>query len=137
METSEKLITENLDVWTSAVKTRSSAGRGSSSKRDLYGFQKLRELILKLAVMGKLVEQDSEDEPASELLTKLREEKKNLIEKKEAKDSGKLHQKAPERPAYSIPDNWEWVRFRELIWCFRGHNPPKSEFIYEPQDGYV
>ncbi len=35
METAEKLITENLDVWTPAVKAKSSAGRGSSKKREL------------------------------------------------------------------------------------------------------
>ena len=41
METAEKLITENLDVWTSAVKAKSSSGRGSSNKRELHGVQKL------------------------------------------------------------------------------------------------
>ncbi len=97
----------------------------------------LKQILLQLAVMGKLVPQDPEDEPASELLNKLREEKKRLIKKKAAKDSGKMHQKAPDNPAYTIPDSWNWVRFRELIWCFRGHNPPKSEFSYEPKVGYV
>ena len=66
METAEKLITENLKVWTSAVKAKSSAGRGSNNKRELYGIQKLRELILDLAVQGLLVPQNSEDEPAIE-----------------------------------------------------------------------
>ena len=66
MEVAEKLITENLDVWTSAVKPKSSAGRGSNNKRELYGIQKLRELILDLAVQGLLVPQNSEDEPAIE-----------------------------------------------------------------------
>ena len=52
------LITQHLDIWTAAHKTRSSAGRGSSNKLDLYGIKKLRELILTLAVQGKLVPQD-------------------------------------------------------------------------------
>ncbi|MDP0562000.1 MAG: hypothetical protein QS721_06600 [Candidatus Endonucleobacter sp. (ex Gigantidas childressi)] len=56
----EQLITENIDVWTSAIKKRGSQGRGSSKKIELYGIKKLRELILELAVRGLLVPQDSE-----------------------------------------------------------------------------
>ena len=67
----QNLITNHLDIWTSAHKTRSTAGRGSSNKLDLYGIKKLRELILELAVRGKLVSQDANDEPANELLKKI------------------------------------------------------------------
>jgi type I restriction enzyme S subunit len=62
METSEKLITENLDVWTSAVKAKSSAGRGANRKRLHYGIVKLRELILELASKGCLVRRDQPSE---------------------------------------------------------------------------
>lgn len=51
----EKLIVDHIDTWTTAQQTRSTAGRGSSGKIDLYGIKKLRELILELAVRGKLV----------------------------------------------------------------------------------
>ena len=66
-----KLVTENLDIWTSAIETRSTAGRGSSNKFKLYGIKKLHELILELAVRGLLVPQDPNDEPASVLVEKL------------------------------------------------------------------
>lgn len=44
--TVEKLITDHIDIWSSALQTRSTAGRGSNGKIDLYGIKKLRELIL-------------------------------------------------------------------------------------------
>jgi type I restriction enzyme, S subunit len=110
METAEKLITENLDIWTSAVKAKSSAGRGSGSKRELYGIQKLRELILELAVMGKLVPQDSNDEPASELLKKIAAERSKLIKQGKLKKQKKLTDIAESDQPYSIPPSWEWIR---------------------------
>jgi type I restriction enzyme, S subunit len=66
------LITDTLPIWTSATQRKSGAGRGGGSKRiSLYGIEQLRALILDLAVRGKLVPQDAEDEPASELLKRL------------------------------------------------------------------
>ncbi|MDI5577831.1 restriction endonuclease subunit S, partial [Salmonella enterica subsp. enterica serovar Anatum] len=75
----EKLIVDHIDTWTTALQPRSSAGRGSSCKIDLYGIKKLRELILELAVRGKLVPQDPNDEPASELLKRIAAEKTELV----------------------------------------------------------
>ncbi len=77
--TVEKLITDHIDIWSSALQTRSTAGRGSNGKIDLYGIKKLRELILELAVRGKLVPQDPNDEPASELLKRIAVEKAELV----------------------------------------------------------
>ncbi|WP_270818689.1 hypothetical protein, partial [Aeromonas sp. Y318-3] len=45
----ENLIIDHLDLWTAAVRPKSSAGRGSNSKLELTGIKKLRELILELA----------------------------------------------------------------------------------------
>lgn len=74
----EKLVIDHLDLWTAAIKRRSVAGRGSSTKVKLYGITKLRDLILELAVRGLLVPQDSSDEPASELLKTIAAEKTKL-----------------------------------------------------------
>lgn len=51
----ETLITDHLDQWTTALKRKSTAGRGSSSKVELYGIKKLRELIYEFASKGLLV----------------------------------------------------------------------------------
>jgi type I restriction enzyme S subunit len=104
---------------------------------NLENLNNFRDAILELAIRGKLVEQDPNDKPASEVIRKTLAEKKKQIESKVAKDSGKMHQKAPKKPHFEIPSSWEWVRFRDVIWCFRGHNPPKSDFIYKPKKGYV
>ena len=85
----ENIITYNLPIWSSAIQSKSSAGRGTSNKRNLYGVKKLRELILDLAVRGLLVPQDPSDEPASVLLEKIAAEKERLV------NEGKIKKQKP------------------------------------------
>lgn len=75
----DTLLTDHLDLWTSAIARKSSAGRGRSKKFSLHGIEKLRALILDLAVRGKLVSQDPEEEPASTLLKNLGFEAKTSL----------------------------------------------------------
>lgn len=109
-----KLITDNIDVWTSAIKKRNSQGRGSSKKIELSGIKKLRELILELAVHGKLVPQDANDEPASVLLEKIAEEKAQLIADKVIKKTKALPEVTDEDIPFDLPSGWEWGRVAEL-----------------------
>ncbi|MEZ8656278.1 restriction endonuclease subunit S [Vibrio splendidus] len=102
-----QLITDNIDVWTSTVKAKSSSGRGSSKKRELYGVKKLRELILELAVRGKLVPQDPTDEPAAVLLERIAEEKAQLVKDKKIKKPKMLPDMEDQKP-FLIPSNWSW-----------------------------
>ena len=111
----ESIVTENLDIWTSAIKTKSSAGRGSSSKLELYGIRKLRELILDLAVRGKLVHQDSSDEPASTLLERAYEQKSKVAQCKKIKSSESVQTIATDEKTFEIPNSWEWVRLGEVV----------------------
>lgn len=110
----ENLITEHIDIWTSAVKTRSTSGRGSSKKLELYGVKKLRELILELAVRGKLVLQAPNDEPASVLLERIAAEKAQLIKDKKIKKPKKLLALNDEDIPFGLPEGWEWSRVNEL-----------------------
>ncbi|WP_229620326.1 restriction endonuclease subunit S [Vibrio parahaemolyticus] len=110
----ENLITEHIDIWTSAEKTRSTSGRGSSKKLELYGVKKLRELILELAVRGKLVPQDPNDEPASVLLERIAAEKTQLVKEKKIKKQKALPEVTEQEAPFNVPKGWEWTRLGNL-----------------------
>ncbi|HDC2660018.1 TPA: restriction endonuclease subunit S [Salmonella enterica] len=133
----EKLIVDHIDTWTTALQTRSTAGRGSSGKIDLYGIKKLRELILELAVRGKLVPQDPNDEPASELLKRIAAEKAELVKQGKIKKQKPLPEISEEEKPFELPVGWEWARFETALDFSGGSQPPKSFFIEEPKEGYV
>lgn len=110
----ENLITEHIDIWTSAVKAKSTSGRGSSKKLELYGVKKLRELILELAVRGKLVPQDPNDEPASVLLERIAAEKAKLVKAKKIKKQKSLGQVSKDEELFDTPTGWTWTRISEI-----------------------
>lgn len=130
----EQLITEHIDIWTSAVLAKSTSGRGSSKKYELYGITKLRELILELAVRGKLVPQDSDDEPASVLLEKIAVEKAQLLEDGEIKNAKKpLKEVTKSEELYELPEGWVWTRIANLFNVVYGKGLPISKLT---ESGY-
>ena len=87
----------------------------------------LRQKILDLAIRGKLVPQDPNDEPASVLLERIKAEKERLIKegkikrsKKSAKTSDTPHY---ENVPFEVPDNWVWTTIDELCDVVRGGSP--------------
>jgi len=122
MADAQSLITDNIDVWTTAIKKRSATGRGSNKKIELTGIKKLRELILELAVRGKLVPQDPNDEPASVLLEKIAAEKAQLIKDKKIKKTKTLPEISEDEKPFELPDGWEWVRLGECGNIFNGNS---------------
>jgi type I restriction enzyme S subunit len=123
----QNLITDHLDIWTAAHKTRSTAGRGSNNKLDLVGIKKLRELILELAVRGKLVPQDANDEPASELLRKISTEKGKLIKAGKIKKEKSFPEIMGVEKPFELPSGWCWARFGELYELEYGNNLPEPK----------
>ncbi|EPH6092223.1 restriction endonuclease subunit S [Escherichia coli] len=123
----EKLIVDHMETWTSALQTRSTAGRGSSGKIDLYGIKKLRELILELAVRGKLVPQDPNDEPASELLKRIAAEKAELVKQGKIKKQKPLPEISEEEKPFELPQGWEWGRLGDFTNIIRGITFPGNE----------
>lgn len=125
----DTLITDHLDLWTAAVRPKSSAGRGSNSKQELTGIKKLRELILELAVRGKLVPQDPNDEPASVLLERIAAEKARLVKEGKIKKPKALPEISEEDKPFGLPEGWEWVKLGEIGYD-HGQKTPDSSFTY-------
>lgn len=112
-----ELITEHLDLWTGAVTRKASSGRGSNGKVELTGIKKLRELILELAVRGKLVNQDKDDEPVGLLLEKIESEKSAQLKAKTIRKPKKLPEVQEIEQPFPIPVSWRYCRLNELgVW---------------------
>ncbi len=135
MNASHQLLTDQLDIWAAAEKKKKS-GRGRSAGNgsngiSVYGVKKLRELILQLAVMGKLVPQYPSDEPASELLKRIQAEKEKLIAEGKIKKGKPLPPIADEEKLFGLPKGWEWTRLNDFVLTIiSGGTPSKnnSEF---------
>ena len=123
-------LTDNLNLWISATKAKSTSGRGrgsgKSSKIELTGIKKLRELILELAVRGKLVPQNPEDEPASELLKKIDAEKAKLLAEGRIKKQKKLPEISEDEKPFELPKGWEWGRLGILSHLITKGTTPTS-----------
>jgi type I restriction enzyme S subunit len=131
------LVTDNIDIWTSAIKKRNATGRGSNKKIELTGIKKLRELILELAVRGKLVPQDANDEPASVLIERIAQEKAQLVKESKIKKPKKLPEIGEDEKPFSLPDGWEFFRLENMCELITKGSSPKWQgvtYTDNPQD---
>ena len=94
------------------------------NKADLQNIIKqTKSKILDLAIHGKLVPQDPNDEPAEELLKRI------------ATSDNRPYEKVEEEP-FEIPDSWKWVKLNDLAEIARGGSPrPIQDYITEDKDG--
>lgn len=127
--TIKPLITDHIDIWTSAILAKSTSGRGSNKKYELYGITKLRELILELAVRGKLVAQDANDEPASVLLEKIAAEKAKLVKEGKIKKSKPMANISENEIPFDLPNGWIWCRLQDIGHDW-GQKKPDTDFTY-------
>ena len=87
--------------------------------------KKLRQKILDLAIRGKLVPQDPNDEPASVLLERIKAEKEQLIKEgkiKRSKKSESADKPHYENMPFEIPESWVWCRLEDLIVLLSGRD---------------
>ena len=101
----------------------------------------LKSKVLDLAMRGKLVKQDPNDEPASELLKKIKAEKAELIKEKKIKKSKPLPPITDDEKPFDIPDSWEWARLGDLVAPVEyamadgpfGSNLKKADYTNQPE----
>lgn len=75
---------------------------------------RLRRFILDLAVRGKLVEQDPNDEPASELLKRIAAEKERLVKVEKIKKQRAIPALTEDGAPFMLPSNWRWSQIAEI-----------------------
>lgn len=93
--------------------------------------KKLRQKILDLAIRGKLVPQDPNDEPASVLLERIRAEKERLIKEGKIKRSKKTTSDTPHyenKTPFEVPEGWEWVRLEDYLLLLSGQDYPPQKY---------
>lgn len=120
------LVADNLDIWTGAIERKSGAGRGGGKRINLYGIERLRALILDLAVRGKLVPQDAGDEPAIQLLKQIEKKKAAQVPPRKRRQVQVKADGTPTAPIM-LPSGWEIVTLSQLATIHRGVTYSKSE----------
>lgn len=80
-----------------------------------HAIARLRRFVLDLAVRGKLVPQDSRDEPASELLAQIEVEKARLVRLGKIRKPPTLEPIAETEALYALPTTWAWVRVGDIF----------------------
>ena len=96
--------------------------------------KKLRQKILALAIRGKLVPQDPNDEPASVLLERIRAEKERLIKEGKIKRSKKTAEDDKIEAPFEIPSSWEWTTIEEICSKIGSGSTPKGR-LYNVYSG--
>lgn len=94
----------------------------------LQTLQQIRQTALREAIRGKLVEQDKNNAPASELIKQINAEKNRLIKEKLIKKGKRLPVISQDSKPFEIPENWEWIRLGEVIELISGRDLKKSEY---------
>ncbi len=133
MNVIQQLLTEHIDIWTAAeTEKKSGRGRSSGNAASVYGIKKLRELILELAMRGKLVPQDTNDEPASALMERIHAEKTKLIAEKKIKKENLQPDITDEEKPFDLPLGWEWARFGQVVEVLDSLRKPVTQQDREP-----
>ena len=118
--------------------------------------ERLKKSVLQEAIQGKLVPQIAEEGTAHELLEQIKAEKQKLVKEGKLKksalvssvifrgDDNKYWEKNGESEyciddivPFELPPTWCWVRHNQLFEISGGSQPPKSQFIERPQEGYI
>lgn len=130
MDTLNYIVTSELDIWLSAVEKKSGAGRSSGGGTlDVYGIRRLRELILELAIRGKLVGQSADEGTGLELLQSILKQQSEMFSRGEIKKPKQTKEIDPKEIPYELPTGWTWCRISQLGHDW-GQKVPDTDFTY-------
>ncbi|MDU6809602.1 MAG: restriction endonuclease subunit S [Clostridium sp.] len=96
--------------------------------------QDLKNSVLQLAIQGKLVEQNPNDEPASVLLERIKAEKEQLIKEKKIKREKPLLEISEEEKPFEIPESWKWIRVGDLLYNMTGLSYKKDKLAIKTNE---
>ena len=95
---------------------------------DPRTIEALKQTVLQLAVQGKLVPQDPNDEPATELLKRIRAEREQLVREGEISNPRDIPPIDPDEVPFALPDGWVWSRLGESTVIVLGQSPPSTTY---------
>jgi type I restriction enzyme S subunit len=121
------------------IKTQQISFGGLSTEltNQLDLVKQLRQAFLREAMQGKLVAQDPNDEPASELLRKIKAEKELLIKEKKIKKEKELSTIKSEELPFEIPANWVWCRLGEVCQIKGGKRVPNGYKLLRSESPHI
>jgi type I restriction enzyme S subunit len=126
MQDIQQIITDHINIWTTAKsKKKSNRGRSVSNAARIYGVEKLRELILNLAIEGKLVPQDPNDEPASELIKRIESGRIKLLKTKKRNPWKPI---ANEKASLQLPNGWVLIQIDDIAFSQAGYAFKSNSF---------
>jgi type I restriction enzyme M protein len=125
-------LIENLHIWSRAAEFRSSGERGSGPTVKLYGVNRLRELIIDLAVRGRLVAQDSAAEPASRLISRAKEAIRGQSASNRLRRANAVDENIRSPDAWELPIGWAWTRLIDIA-----HINPKNTVDDDTEASFV
>lgn len=130
-----QLLTEHIDIWTAAdTEKKSGRGRASGSAASVYGVKKLRELIIDLAVRGKLVPQDLNGASAEVLVKNAKDYFYSTFQYKHRELERDKSILDPTDYQHQIPDKWRWTELQEICMFFNGK---AHEMFVSPIGKYI
>ena len=128
MQKVSQLISDHLDLWTTAeVEKKSGRGRTSASNKKVYGLQKLRELILDLAISGKLIPEKDTDILETNVLKDIEIQINKLTKKGLLSKRKTLSPINDDKKLIKLPKNWVWIRIGNTGKIFNGDSINKDE----------
>ncbi|GLG82033.1 restriction endonuclease subunit S [Acinetobacter calcoaceticus] len=92
-----------------------------------YSIEQLKQTILQLAIRGKLVKQDPNDEPASELLKQITEEKARLVKEGRIKKSKPLSEITDEEKSFELPSGWVYTKIADFCRPISSGSTPSAD----------